>query len=364
MLDTRPSLPKDLHPSLLQENPELAAKMAGLRYVTDSLPGLTRRRRGAGFVYLDTNGKALKSSPLLARIEALVIPPAWEMVWICPDPQGHLQATGRDEKGRKQYRYHENWNRIRNETKFSKMKVFAKNLGMIRKRIKTDLATTGLARNKVLAAVVQIMEQTMIRIGNDEYAEKNKSYGLTTIRNHHVKVVGAKVRFKFKGKSGKLHDAEIENPQIAKIVRRCQELPGQELFGYLTEDGEHVDVGSQDVNDYLREITGENITAKDFRTWGGTVQAAMALLEAGPHQDAKTLKKNVVSAVQRTSEHLRNTVAVCRKYYIHPCVLEAYEDGSLFKIHVSCRKAQRSRKHGLYPEEIFALRLLEHFEMA
>jgi DNA topoisomerase-1 len=347
-------------PSLeLHEKPELAAEAAGLHYVSDVQAGYTRRKQGSKFVYLDLHGRPLKNEKHLARIKALVIPPAWSSVWICPDPQGHLQATGRDEKGRKQYRYHNNWQQIRNETKFSKTLMFASKLSIIRARIKRDLELPGLVRNKILAAIVKIMDQTMIRIGNEEYAEKNKSYGLTTIRNRHAEVKGQKVRFKFKGKSGKFHDVEIEDPRIAKIVRKCQDLPGQELFEYESEDGSYADVTSQDVNDYLREVTGENITAKDFRTWGGTVRAALTLQEIGPHQTKTELKKNLVKAVQQTADHLRNTTAVCKKYYIHPCVFKAYEDGSLFKIYLKCQKKQKARQTGLYSEEVFALRLLE-----
>jgi DNA topoisomerase-1 len=349
----------DIQPLELQQHPDLAAKAAGLRYVSDIMPGFTRRKRGSSFVYLDTQGKILKDQKQLQRIRTLVIPPAWTSVWICPLENGHLQATGRDEKGRKQYRYHEDWNQIRNETKFTKMHVFAEKLPEIRKRVQKDLETSGIGRNKVLAAIVKIMEQTMIRIGNEEYAEKNESYGLTTIRNKHAEVHGPKVRFRFKGKSGKLHDVEIEDRRIAQIVRKCQELQGQELFGYIDEDGNAVDVSSNDVNEYLREITGENITAKDFRTWGGTVQAALAFQELGPHKTKTELKKMMVQAVQRTAACLRNTPSVCRKYYIHPCVFKAYESGSLFKIHASCQKSKRSKIKGLFAEEIFALRLLE-----
>lgn len=349
----------DIEPLDLQQNPELAAKVAGLKYVTDSQAGFTRKKKGKSFQYLDLDGKPLKSERHLKRIQALVIPPAWKDVWICGNENGHLQATGFDERGRKQYKYHAEWSQLRNETKFSKMILFSEKLPLIRKRIQKDLKLSGLPRNKVLAAIVQIMDQTMIRIGNEEYAKENESFGLTTIRNRHAQVQGHKARFRFKGKSGKFHDVEIEDRRIAQIIRKCQELPGQELFGYEADDGSYVDVSSSDVNDYLREITNENITAKDFRTWGGTVQAAQVLQCAGPHQTKTELKKQILSAVRSTAEHLRNTPTVCRKYYIHPCVFESYENGNLFKIYSSCQKSSAKAAKGLFKEEVFAVRLLK-----
>lgn len=343
----------------LQQDPELAAKVAGLRYVTDTMPGITRHKRGAGFVYFDTDGKVLKTEAQLKRIRSLVIPPAWQDVWICPFENGHLQATGKDSKGRKQYRYHADWNRIRNETKFTKMILFAEKLPLIRDRLKKDLSLSGMVREKVLACIVQIMEQTMIRIGNDEYAEENNSFGLTTIQNKHAQVQGRRARFRFKGKSGKFHDVEIEDKRLAQIIRKCQDLPGQKLFGYEAEDGSYVDVSSNDVNDYLKEITSENITAKDFRTWGGTVEAAKTLQKMGPHQTKKELKEFILKTVQRTAERLRNTPNVCKKYYIHPCVFEAFENGKLFQIHASCQRSKARKIKGLFPEEVFALKVLE-----
>lgn len=342
-----------------QQEPEAAAKAAGLRYVTDRIPGIRRVKKGHGFSYVDAKGAIVRDEKALARIRSLAIPPAWTDVWICSSENGHLQATGKDAKHRKQYRYHPQWNHIRNETKFSKMLLFSEKLPQIREQVKKDLQKEGMVRERVLAAIIEIMEQTMIRIGNDEYAEKNNSYGLTTIRNHHVDVKGKKIRFRFKGKSGKLHDVEIEDRRLAEIVRKSQELPGQELFAYETDEGSYIDVTSQDVNQYLKEITGEDITAKDFRTWGGTVQAAVQLAEMGPCQTKKELKSQILRAVEGTAEKLRNTPSICRKYYIHPCVLEAYENGSIFKIKASCENKNRKKGSGLYPEEHFAVELLK-----
>lgn len=339
----------------LQQEPQLAAKVAGLKYLNDQVPGITRKRKGKNFVYFDPRGNQIKDEKRLQRIRSLAIPPAWQAVWISPNENSHLQATGRDAKGRKQYRYHPEWSRLRNETKFTKLLLFAEKLPLIRQRLKKDLSQDGFGRHRILAAIVRIMDQTMIRVGNDEYAEKNASFGLTTIRNHHVKVQGPKIHFRFKGKSGKVHDLEIEDQRLSRIVRRCQELPGQDLFAYQDENGNFVDVTSQDVNDYLREITGEDVTAKDFRTWGGTVEAALLLEMMGPCQTKKELKSQILRAVEGTAEKLRNTPAVCRKYYIHPCVFEAFENGEIFKIRARCRK----KISGLYQEEIFALHLLK-----
>jgi DNA topoisomerase-1 len=336
------------------------AKKAGLTYVSDKAPGYSRGKKlRDGFQYLDARGKVVKDPRVLARIRSLVIPPAWQSVWICASENGHLQATGIDARGRKQYRYHPDWQKARNENKFSKMLLFAKKLPLIRARVRKDLRAAGFGKRRVVAAVIEIMEQTMIRIGNAEYAEANSSYGLTTILNRHAKVRGGAIHFAFKGKSGKWHDVVLEDRTLAQIVRTCQELPGQELFAYLDDEGQAVDVTSQDVNDYLAEITGENITAKDFRTWGGTVQAAVKLQSLGPAETKTALKKSILRAVEHTSEQLRNTTSVCRKYYIHPCVLEAYETGHLFKVHASCKKSPAKKTHGLYEDEVFALRLLE-----
>ena len=310
-------------------DPVEVAEEAGLRYVTDEQPGYTRKRKGDDFEYFDTEGKRIRDETRLLRIRRLAIPPAYTDVWICPLPNGHLQATGRDARGRKQYRYHERWREARDENKYDRMVVFGKALPKIRRRVKKDLAQRGLPRSKVLATVVQLLERTFIRIGNDEYAKQNRSFGLTTMRNHHVDVTGEKLKFSFKGKSGVKHDVDVSDPRLARIIRQLQDLPGQELFQYVDEEGKVRDVTSQDVNDYLREITGEEFTAKDFRTWAGTVLAAMALNAQERFENKTQAKKNVKDAIGAVSKILGNTPTVCRKCYVHPDVLETYLDGGM-----------------------------------
>jgi DNA topoisomerase-1 len=304
------------------------ARAAGLRYSTDARPGIGRKRAGRGFSYRDVEGNPIRDPAVLGRIRALAIPPAWTDVWICPDPNGHLQATGRDARGRKQYRYHARWRSRRDETKYERLIEFGRILPRIRRRCEADLTRPGMSREKVLAAVVRLLETTLIRIGNDEYARLNRSFGLTTLRRRHVSVEGAAIRFRFRGKSGQRHEVGLRDRRLAAIVRRCQELPGQELFAYVGEDGEVHDVASEDVNAYLREISGANITAKDFRTWAGTVLAYRALRAAGAAEDARAAKKNVLAAVKETALHLGNTPAVARRSYVHPAVVDAYLDGS------------------------------------
>ena len=312
-------------------DPEEAAEEAGLRYVSDDQPGYTRKQNGDDFEYFDTKGKPITDETRLLRIRRLAVPPAYTDVWICPTANGHLQATGRDARGRKQYRYHERWREKRDETKYDRMLIFGAALPKIRKRVEADLALPGLSRNKVLATIVSIMERTFIRVGNEEYARTNNSYGLTTMRNKHVKVNGTKVRFKFRGKSGVEHEVDIADRRLARIVKKAQDLPGQQLFGYVDEEGKVSDVSSQDVNDYLREITGEDFTAKDFRTWAGTVLAAVALNALEQFENKTQAKKNVKSAITAVSKILGNTPAVCRKCYVHPAVLETYLSGSMIE---------------------------------
>jgi DNA topoisomerase I len=306
-----------------------SARAAGLRYSTDVKPGISRRRSGRGFSYRRPGGDLVRDPAVLARIRALAIPPAWTEVWICPDAAGHLQATGRDAKGRKQYRYHALWRTGRDDAKFERLIDFARALPRIRERCDADLAKPGMPREKVLAAVVRLLETTLIRVGNDEYARVNRSFGLTTLKNRHATVTGTKVRFRFRGKSGREHEVGIRDRRLATVVRRCQDLPGQELFQYVGDDGEPHDVASEDVNDYLREISGIDITAKDFRTWAGTVLAYRALRALAPGTDERSSRKNVVEAVRFTSDRLGNTPAVARKSYVHPAILEAYMDGSI-----------------------------------
>ncbi|MGA8529356.1 MAG: DNA topoisomerase IB [Acidobacteriaceae bacterium] len=310
-------------------DPAESAKEAGLRYVTDAQPGIRRIRAGKGFRYEDAAGKRVRDVETLRRIRSLVIPPAWKDVWICADARGHLQATGRDARGRKQSRYHPRWRVVRDETKYERMLLFGAALKRMRTRVEEDLGRPGLPREKVLATVVRLMERTSIRVGNAEYARENGSYGLTTMRGKHVEVKGSTVTFRFKGKSGKLHTVGIQDRRLAGIVRRCQDLPGYELFEYVDEAGDPHTIDSADVNEYLRAISGEDFTAKDYRTWSGTVLASLALRdfeEAGSETQAK---RNVVAAIKEVAQRLGNTPAVCRKCYVHPAVLECYLAGKL-----------------------------------
>jgi len=324
------------HPILFLKPPQKpddaaahSAKEAGLRYTNDSRPGIQRKKSGKDFEYFDSRGRRIRDRNTLVRLKRLVIPPAWEDVWICPSPNGHLQATGRDARGRKQYRYHQDWRTERDATKYGNMIAFGHALPKIRRRVQRDLARKGLPREKVLATVTRLLETTLIRVGSDEYARTNHSFGLTTMRNHHVTVRGGQFTFSFRGKSGKSHVIDVKNARLAKIVRRCKDLPGQELFAYLDEEGRAVDVTSSEVNDYLREITGSSFTAKDFRTWAGTVLAAQALQEFNKFENKTEARRNMVRAVESVARMLGNTPAICRKSYIHPIILETYLDGSL-----------------------------------
>lgn len=328
-----------------------AARDAGLRYSTDTRPGWTRRRAGRGFSYRDVDGATIRDRETLARIRALAIPPAWTDVWICPWPNGHVQATGRDARGRKQYRYHARWHARRGTDKFDRMLAFAKALPRIRERCDADLARRGLPREKVLAAVVRLLELTLIRVGNDEYARLNRSFGLTTLRDRHVRVERSAIRFRFRGKSGKQHEVGLRDRRLARIVRTCQELPGQELFQYLDEDGLVRDVTSDDVNDYLREIGAGPFTAKDFRTWAGTVLAYRALRALQPADSTTASRRNVVEAMRQTADRLGNTPAVARGSYVHPAVLEAYLDGSLGSALVEVAEEQAAPPSGADPAE-------------
>ena len=313
-------------------DPVESAKAAGLRYVTDDEPGIRRRKRGEGFTYLDSQGRTLKDPRQLERIRKLAIPPAWTDVWICARSNGHLQATGRDARGRKQYRYHADWRQARDETKFGRMAAFGEALPKIRQRTERDLALPGLPREKVLATVVRLLETTLIRVGNKEYARQNNSFGLTTLRDRHVDVSGSTLRFEFRGKSGKDLSVEIQDRRLARIVKQCRDLPGQRLFQYLDDEGVRQSVSSEDVNAYLRETTGEDFTAKDFRTWGGTMLALSALLEAGPCETERDANKAVVEAIKRVAGELGNRPAICRKYYVHPVVIETFVQGSLAEV--------------------------------
>jgi DNA topoisomerase-1 len=310
-------------------DPRRSARRAGLRYTSDDRPGISRRRSGRGFSYRDADGKTVRARSTLARIRALAIPPAWTDVWICPDPDGHLQATGRDARGRKQYRYHAAWRTGRDDAKFERILAFAAILPRIRRRCDRDLARRSLTRAKVLAAVVRLLELTLIRVGNDEYARLNRSFGLTTLRDRHVTVEGTAIRFRFRGKSGRQHEVSLRDRRLAGVVKRCQELPGQELFQYVDDAGQMQDVTSEDVNDYLREAARADVTAKDFRIWAGTVLAYRALCALDPAGGPAAARRNVVEAVRLSAGELGNTPAVARRSYVHPAILDAYLDGSI-----------------------------------
>jgi DNA topoisomerase I len=303
-----------------------AAEEAGLRYISDDRPGYTRKSKGDDFDWLDTEGKVIRDEQRLLRLKRLAIPPAWTDVWICPAPNGHLQATGRDARRRKQYLYHERWREVRDENKYDRIISFGKALPKIRRRVAKDLKLPGLPRNKVLATVVQLLERTFIRIGNEEYARENKSFGLTTMKDRHVEVKGAKLRFRFRGKSGRDHEVDVTDRHIAKIISKLQDLPGQDLFQYIDEEGEIRDISSQDVNEYLRAITGEDFSAKDFRTWAGTVLTAIGLNAQEKFENQKQAKANIKTAISAVAKILGNTPAICRKCYVHPAVLETYLD--------------------------------------
>ena len=308
-----------------------AAGEAGLRYITDALPGWTRRKRRVGFDFLDLNGRPISGARTIERINKLAIPPAYTHVWICPDPRGHIQATGRDARGRKQYRYHPKWRKTRDLGKFQRLVAFGEKLPRLRRKLAKDLKLSGMPRDKVLAIVVSLLAETMIRVGNHEYARTNNSFGLTTLRNRHVRFPRGRAIFTFRGKSGKDHVVELEDEGLAKLIRRCQQLPGQALFQYLDDDGATHPIDSGDVNDYLRDATGEDFTAKDFRTWGGTLAAIKAFVRNPPPADAsdRTLAMLQNAAVKEVAAQLGNTPAVCRASYIHPAVFAGWRDGSL-----------------------------------
>ena len=340
-------------------DPVESAEEAGLRYVTDASPGIRRRRAGRGFSYIAADGKRIVKAEQLAWIRSLAIPPAWTDVWICPSKRGHLQATGRDARGRKQYRYHPDWRAVRDEAKYGRMIAFGQALPAIRRQVDADLRRHGLPRERVLAAVVRLLEKTRLRVGNEEYVRDNRSYGLTTLRDRHAEIGSSRIRFRFRSKGGKLSDVELSDARLARIVARCQDLPGQELFAYLDEDGEVRPIGSSDVNDYLREITGQDFSAKDFRTWSGTVLAAWALKEYEAVDSEAKAKRNVVRAVEEVAEWLGNTPAVSRKSYVHPAVIDAYLDGDVVRAaRKTADRTLRDDMRRLSPQEAAVLALL------
>ena len=342
-----------------QVDPKDDAETAGLRYVSDDRPGIGRRASGKGFTYVRPEGGRLGDPRVLRRIRALAIPPAWTDVWICPFADGHIQATGRDARGRKQYRYHPRFREVRESTKYEHLINFADALPSIRAQVREHMALRGLPREKVLATVVHLLEMTLIRVGNDDYARQNKSYGLTTLKNRHVAVNGAEVRFRFIGKGGKQWSLTVRNRRVAKVIKACQELPGQDLLQYVDDEGKQQGITSTDVNAYLREITGQDITAKDFRTWAGTVSAALALKEVAGFENAAQAKRNVRTAIASVAARLGNTPTICRKCYVHPQVLSDYLDGRfVLPVKTSTEATLRDELTGLLPEESAVLEML------
>jgi DNA topoisomerase I len=346
--------------SIISTDPVESAQAAGLQYTTDNSPGIQRRARGKKqFVYLSPNGEVIRDQAEIRRIESLAIPPAYQDVWICPTANGHLQATGRDARGRKQYRYHPLWRTVRDQTKFTRMILFSQSLPLIRKQVDQDLALPGLPKRKVLAAIVRLMELTRIRVGNEEYARTNQSYGLTTMQDQHVDVSGSKIRFSFRGKSGVDHDIQLTDRRLARIVKSCQDIPGQDLFQYVDEAGEFQSISSGDINQYLKEVTNQDFTAKDFRTWAGTVLAAAQLAETEQFTSETAAKKNITQVVKAVSAHLGNRPATCRKYYVHPAIFAAYLNLSLFEAMTQHARQTSEDKYALRPEELAVVAILE-----
>jgi DNA topoisomerase I len=346
--------------ALTTEAAQATAQAIGLRYVNDSAAGIRRLRSGKKFRYVNPDKTPLRDPQTLDRIKALAIPPAWTEVWISPTANGHIQATGRDAKGRKQYRYHARWRSVRDETKYERLIAFGQALPRIRQQIEKDLQRAGLPREKVLATVVQLLETTHIRVGNEEYARLNGSHGLTTLRNKHVKIDGATMRFQFRGKSGVRHAIDLSDRRLARIVKRCQSLPGQELFQYLDDENQPQSIGSSDVNEYLRSIVGEDFTAKDFRTWAGTLLAATTLQSFKTSKSLTEAKKNLLRAIENVAAQLGNTPAVCRKAYIHPVILERYLKGSLTSLLEQCaRQKLKNSSRYLQSQEAAVLLALQ-----
>jgi DNA topoisomerase-1 len=337
-----------------------AATHAGLRYVTDGVRGIRRKRVGGGWAYYLPSGARITDAPLRKRLNSLAIPPAWTDVWICPDPEGHIQATGSDARGRKQYRYHPEYREARDRSKFRRMLEFSEVLPRLRERIERDLRSPDLSRKQLLATVVMLLDKTLIRVGNDEYMRENRSYGLTTLRRRHLKIDGSVLRFSFRGKSGVEHTIAVADPRLARIIQRCRDLPGQELFQYLDAAGRRHLVSSDDVNDYLRELSGREVTAKDFRTWGGSMLAAVELRRRGEAASRREADRNVIAAIDAVAERLGNTRVVCRKYYVHPALISAYLMGETIPQPAPLRRrTRRQRGAALRRDEVLVLQFLQ-----
>ncbi|MFE4106242.1 DNA topoisomerase IB [Almyronema epifaneia] len=344
-------------------DPKKSAQQAGLRYVSDTTPGIERRPWGRGFTYLNAEGEHIQSDSVRDRIEALAIPPSWQEVWICSDPKGHLQATGRDAKGRKQYRYHPQWRQVRNQAKFERMLPFGLGLSDLRSQVDQHIRQRQLSREKVLATVVKLLETTLIRVGNAEYAQENQSFGLTTLRDRHVKISGQRLQFQFRGKSGVEHEIALSDRRLAKIVKRCRDIPGYELFQYFDQAGDRQTIDSGDVNEYLQQVTGQDFTAKEFRTWAGTVLAAQELVKLGRFESDKQAQHNVVQAVKAVAKQLGNRAATCRKYYVHPGILTAYSEDWLIPVvqEALAAKVAKTSDH-LRPPEQAVLKILNKLD--
>ncbi|HYL90039.1 MAG TPA: DNA topoisomerase IB [Burkholderiales bacterium] len=347
-------------PSAKEAGSRKSATRAGLRYVTDGVRGIRRTRVGGGWAYYAPGGARISDATIRKRLNALAIPPAWTDVWICPNPDGHIQATARDARGRKQYRYHPQYREARDRSKFRRMLEFSEVLPRLRERIEHDLGSVDLGRKQLLATVVMLLDKTLIRVGNDEYMRENRSYGLTTLRRRHLKIDGSMLRFSFRGKSGVEHTIAVADPRLARIIQRCRDLPGEELFQYLDAAGKRHLVTSDDVNDYLRELSGRDITAKDFRTWGGTMLAAVQLRRQGPAASRREADRNVIAAIDAVAERLGNTRAVCRKYYVHPALLSAYLLGETIPQPPPMRRRARGQRGAaLRRDEVLVLQFLQ-----
>jgi DNA topoisomerase I len=335
------------------------ARKAGLRYVTDGADGIRRQRAGRGWIYFQPGGRRITDARITRRLNRLAIPPAWTDVWICPDPDGHIQATARDARGRKQYRYHAQYREARDRSKFKRMLEFSEVLPRLRERIERDLRSEDLSRRQLLATVVRLLDRTLIRVGNDEYMRDNRSYGLTTLRRRHLTIDGAVLRFSFRGKSGVEHSIAVADPRLARIIQRCQDLPGQELFQYRDKAGKRHLISSDDVNDYLKDISGRDISAKDFRTWGGTMLAAVELRRRGEGASRRETERNIIAAIDAVAERLGNTRSVCRKYYVHPALIDAYRMGDTVPDAPAGRKARQRRGAALRRDEVLVLQFLQ-----
>jgi DNA topoisomerase-1 len=345
-------------------DPKITAKAAGLRYVTDASPGYTRKASGKGFSYLDADGNLVKDKELIQRFNKLVIPPAYTKVWISPYENSHLQFTGTDAAGRKQYRYHADWNKLRNQSKYHRLQSFATHLPAIRKQVDEHLQRSKLDHDKVLALVVRLMELTSIRIGNESYKKLYGSYGLTTMMDKHVKIEGSNINFEFKGKKGVYHKIDLQSKKLARLVKQCRDIPGKELFQYYDDEGKRCTIDSGDVNSYLKQITGEDFTAKDFRTWAGSVSSLYAFKEAGEFENQTQCKKNIISVLDEVAITLGNTRTVCKKYYVHPTVIKSYEEGTLFKYIANLDEDKDVKASELSTAERALLEILEKEKLA